>query len=219
MTYLNLEAFRATPLVPEPFPYLIVPGFVRQEVLPAIHADFPAIDQPGSFPLAELTYGPAFRQLISEMTSPELCQAFEEKFGLSLRRRPILVTVRGYCRLSDGQIHTDTPSKLITVLVYLNPHWEADGGRLRLLRSATDLDDVIAEVPPIAGTLLAFRRTDNSWHGHKPYVGSRRVLQMNWITNRWVLRKETWRHRLSALVKRWWPRRHAALSSTQPAQY
>lgn len=214
MTYLNLEAFRATPLVQEPFPYLIVPGFVRKEALAAIHADFPPIDQPGSFPLAELTYGAAFRRLVEEMTSDALCCAFEEKFGLSLRHRPVMITVRGMCRETDGQIHTDTPAKLITVLVYLNRSWEADGGRLRLLRSAHDLDDVLAEVPPIEGTLLAFRRSDNSWHGHKPYRGPRRVLQMNWMTSRWQMQREIWRHRLSAFVKRLWPRRQQA--ATQP---
>lgn len=207
MQCVNLDAFRSTPLVREPFPYLIVPGFVRSEALPGILRDFPAIDQPGSFPLAELTYGPAFRQLIEEMTGPDVCSAFEEKFGLPLRHRPIMITVRGRCRSSDGQIHTDTASKLITVLIYLNPHWEADGGRLRLLRSSTDLDDMIAEVPPVEGTLLAFRRTDNSWHGHKPYEGPRRVLQINWMTSRWVMRKEVWRHRFSAFVKRLLPQR------------
>jgi SM-20-related protein len=212
MSYLNLDAFHATPLVHEPFPYLIVPGFVRKEALPAIHADFPKIEHPGSFPLAELTYGPAFRTLVEEMTGDAVCQAFESKFGLSLKHRPIMLTVRGWCRETDGQIHTDTPSKLITVLVYLNPEWEADGGRLRLLRSPHNLDDVLVEVPPIEGTLLAFRRTDNSWHGHKPYAGPRRVLQMNWMTSRWQMRREIWRHRFSALVKRFWPRHRSRQS-------
>ena len=40
--------------------------------------------------------------------------------------------------------------------------WEADGGRLRLLRRPDDLNDMIAEVPPTAGTLIAFRRSDRS---------------------------------------------------------
>ncbi|MCS7016537.1 MAG: 2OG-Fe(II) oxygenase [Gemmatales bacterium] len=219
MTCLNLDAFRATRLVTEPFPYLIVPGFVRAEALPAIHADFPPIEQPGSFPLAELTYGPAFQRLIEEMTGPEMCQAFEEKFSLSLRHRPTMITVRGHCRLSDGQIHTDTPSKLLTVLIYLNPQWEADGGRLRLLRSPDSLDEVVVEVPPREGTLLAFRRTDNSWHGHKPYQGPRRVLQMNWMTSHWVMRKEIWRHRLSAFFKRLWRRQVATASVSLSPDY
>jgi len=47
---------------------------------------------------------------------------------------------------------------------------------LRLLRSPTDLDDVILEVPPQQGTLLAFRRSHNSYHGHKQFSGPRRVI-------------------------------------------
>jgi SM-20-related protein len=53
----------------------------------------------------------------------------------------------------------------------MNPSWENAGGRLRLLRSGTDLDDVILEVPPVEGTLLAFKRSYISWHGHKPVFG------------------------------------------------
>ena len=42
---------------------------------------------------------------------------------------------------------------------------------------------MIMEVPPTEGTLLAFRRADNSWHGHKPFAGERRVIQFNWVTS------------------------------------
>jgi len=42
------------------------------------------------------------------------------------------------------------------VLLYMNPTWESAGGRLRLLKSANDNDDMILEVPPVEGTLLAF---------------------------------------------------------------
>jgi SM-20-related protein len=199
---LDLNAFRSTPLVREPFEHLIVPGFIRPEARAAIQADYPAIDSPGSFPVSELSYGPAFAALLEALTGPEVRAAFEEKFGLDLTGRPTMVTVRGRCGPRDGRIHTDTPSKIITVLVYMNAHWEAPGGRLRLLRSADDLDDVLAEVPPEEGTLLAFRRTDNSFHGHKPFVGVRRVVQLNWVTDPWTVRRELLRHRASAWVKR-----------------
>ena len=199
---LDLDAFRRAPLVREPFEHLIVPGFVRPEVRAAIHADYPAIDSPGSFPVSELSYGPAFAALLGALTGPEVREAFEEKFGLDLTGRPTMVTVRGRCGPRDGRIHTDTPSKIITVLVYMNGHWEAPGGRLRLLRSADDLDDVLVEVPPEEGTLVAFRRTDNSFHGHKPFVGVRRVIQLNWVTDAWTVRRELLRHRASAWVKR-----------------
>ncbi len=60
---------------------------------------------------------------------------------------------------------------------------------------------MIAEVPPIAGTLLAFRRTDNSWHGHRPFDGVRRSIMLNWMTSPAVMRRELRRHALSAGVK------------------
>src|SRR5207244_9253175 len=136
--------------------YLIVPGFIRAEARGGIHADFPRIDRPGSFPLSELTCGPNFRRLIDELQAPCVRDIFTDKFGIELRGRPTMVTVRGQCRERDGSIHTDTASKLITVLIYLNPTWEHNGGRLRLLRSAHAIEDVVDEVPPVGGTLLAF---------------------------------------------------------------
>lgn len=202
MHALNLEALRATPLNRRPFDYLILPGFVRREALPAIHADYPLIASAGSFPLREVSFGPAFRALVEALRGPEVEAAFADKFALSLRGRPTMVTVRGRCDTHDGKIHTDSLSKLITVLIYLNAGWEEAGGRLRLLRSAHDLEDVVVEVPPVEGTLVAFRRSDNSWHGHKPFVGVRRVVQLNWVVNRRTAFRETFRHRLSAWGKR-----------------
>ena len=50
-----------------------------------------------------------------------------------------------------------------------------------MLRSSSDIEDYAAEVPPLGGTVLAFRRTDTSYHGHKPFVGERRMVQMNYL--------------------------------------
>src|SRR5262245_56213536 len=197
MAALDLAAFRATPLTLQPFEYLIVPGFVRPQARDAINADYPRIDQTGSYPLGRLCYGPAFASLVNELKGAEMCLAFEEKFRIDLSGRPTIITVRGRCHEKDGQIHTDTASKIITVLIYMNPSWEDSGGRLRLLRSATDLEDVLVEVPPVEGTLLAFRRSDNSWHGHKSFAGERRVIQFNWITSHFVARREALRHYFS----------------------
>jgi hypothetical protein len=58
------------------------------------------------------------------------------------------------------------------------------------------------EVPPVEGTLLAFKRSENSWHGHKPFTGERRVVQFNWVTNDEVVRREQGRHRFSATIKK-----------------
>jgi SM-20-related protein len=112
-----------------------------------------------------------------------------------------MITVRGRCSEKDGKIHTDSKTKIITVLLYMNSSWENAGGRLRLLRSENDLEDMLFEVPPVEGTLLAFKRSDNSWHGHKPFTGERRVIQFNWVTSEEVVRREQGRHRFSATIK------------------
>jgi SM-20-related protein len=199
---LDLDAFRAVPLSREPFQYLIVPGFVRSEACARINADYPKISERGSFPVAQLSYGPAFAEFLDELDGDEFRHAFEQKFGLDLTGRPTTTTVRGQCSLKDGQIHTDSKSKIITVLIYMNPGWEQPGGRLRLLKSGTDLDDIIVEVPPSEGTLLAFKRADNSWHGHKPFAGERRVIQFNWVTSDAERRIAMLRHHVSAPFKR-----------------
>ncbi len=199
---IDIEAFAATPLTPEPFAYLMVPNFVRREAMAAINADYPHVEHPGSFPLPTLTYGPAFRAFMAAIQGPEFTRAVEEKFGLSLKGRPTMVTARGQSAARDGQIHTDSRTKLITVLIYMNNEWEAPGGRLRLLRGPHDLEDMIAEVPPDQGTLLIFRNQPNAWHGFHAFEGPRRVIQLNWVTDMGVVRREQARHRVSAFFKR-----------------
>jgi len=202
MSVIDLDRFRATPLCHDPYDYLIVPGFLRGEAIPAIEADYPAIDRPGSFPVAGMDYGPAFAALLATLEGDEMRRAFAEKFAVDLAGRPTMITVRGRCQAKDGRIHTDSTTKIITVLIYMNAAWEAPGGRLRVLRSPSDLEDYAAEVPPVAGTLLAFRRGERSWHGHPPFVGPRRVIQLNWVTGDDVVRREQARHRVSAWVKK-----------------
>lgn len=65
MTYLNLEALAATPVVREPFDYLIVQDFVRPDQAAAIGRDYPAIDKPGSFTLEDVNVGGALAGLIA----------------------------------------------------------------------------------------------------------------------------------------------------------
>jgi SM-20-related protein len=202
LSTLDLEKFRTTPLTREPFEFLVVPEFVKAEARAAIDKDYPEVSRAGSFPLREVTYGPGFAKLIEEMRSEEFRKAFEEKFGIDLANRPDMITVRGRCSEKDGKIHTDSETKIITILLYMNSAWESSGGQLRLLRSGTNPDDVILEVPPIEGTLLAFRRSNNSWHGHKPFSGPRRVIQFNWVTSETVVRREQNRHRFSAWMKK-----------------
>jgi SM-20-related protein len=69
VSMLDLERFRATPLTHEPFEFLIVPEFVKPDARLAINNDYPEVNRPGSFPLSEVTYGPAFDKLMEDMRS------------------------------------------------------------------------------------------------------------------------------------------------------
>ena len=199
---LDLERFEATALQRAPFDFLIVPGFLKRAALPAVERDFPAIDRGGSFPSISVACGPAFTALLDELQGRAVTAAFEAKFAVDLTGRPTMVTLRGQSRAKDGAIHTDSRTKLITALIYLNSAWESDDGRLRMLNGPDDLDDYAAEVPPEAGTLVAFRCTPEAWHGHKPFIGQRRSIQLNWLTDEGVLKRELRRHALSALSKK-----------------
>jgi SM-20-related protein len=202
LQYLGIEQFRTTPLVRQPFEHLIVPQFIGPRPLAEINTDYPKISTSGSFPVDQLSFGPAFRNFLEELNSDDFREAFEEKFGIELTGRPTITTVRGRCGPGDGKIHTDSATKIITVLIYMNESWDQPGGRLRLLRSSRDLSDIIVEVPPIAGTLLAFKRSNNSWHGHEPFVGERRVIQFNWLTSHGNRQIAMLRHHTSASFKR-----------------
>jgi len=198
---LDLDRLRAAPLVRDPFDFVIVEEFLRREALMPLAADFPDIRRHGSYPVDTLAYGPAFARLVAALTGTELRHAIEEKFGIDLSGRPTLLTVRGRSDAKDGHIHTDSASKIITLLLYMNPVWESAEGRLRLLRGPDDLEDYAVEVAPSAGTMLAFRCSERSFHGHRAHIGQRRSLQLNWVTEPAVVRRELGRHRWSARLK------------------
>jgi hypothetical protein len=199
---LDLPSLEEAPVHIKPFPFVVVPNFVREERLEEIEKDYPVITKPGSFPLETLRSGPGFSKFVSELKQPAFRNIVAGKLNVDLEKRPVTITVRGRARRTDGRIHLDSRTKLVTVLLYMNGAWEADGGRLRLLNSPDNLDDMVMEVPPARGTLLAFLNVPNAWHGHKPFQGERRVIQLNWVRDHWVVWREKTRHSVSAFAKK-----------------
>lgn len=200
---LKLDEFRSTPLQTDPFRYVIVRDFIEDDMFPAVQASYPEVPGPGSHPSTGLKIEGAFSKLVEAIQGPEFRKAVEEKFDIDLSGRPGMYTVRGFCRARDGQIHTDSKTKLITVLLYMNDKsWPSETGKLRLLRGPDNLEDYVAEVEPTGGTLLVFQRADNSWHGHHSFEGRRRALQFNWVTDQSVVEREQGRHGLSSRIKK-----------------
>lgn len=199
---LDFEVIAGAPLTTAPFKFFTASGTLSPVDLAAVRADFPNIIRPGLFPLSELNYGPTFSKLIDEFRSPLFERTIERKYEVDLSDKPLMITVRGQSQKKDGRIHVDIKSKFLTCLLYLNDIWDESGGRLRMLRSKDDIGDYLAEVPPDGGTLVSFLRSDNSWHGHEPYVGQRRYVMATWMTSRTALDREIGRHQISARIKR-----------------
>ncbi len=199
----NLERFAAAPLEREPFDHVVVSDFIAADALGDIVAGFPLIEQGGSFPVESEHCAPAFANFVSDLQGPKVAQAFSEKFDIDLAGRPTMVTLRGQSRKKDGRIHSDSKNKLITAVVYLNNDWPDAAGRLRLLRGPDDIDDFANEIVPLAGSLVAFRCTENAYHGYRSFVGPRASLQLNWVTDDGVLARELSRHGISAKLKKW----------------
>lgn len=202
MSVFDYDAFTATPLAREPYDHVVVPGFVRPEMRTAIARDYPQIDDTGSHPIETLSFGPAFEAFWKEIQSDEFRRHFEHKFGVDLTGLPLMATAREYIESADGSIHTDSKTKVVTILFYFNEEWPHEGGRLRILRSATDLDDYAHEVTPLDGVMLAFRRSRKSFHGHKPHAGNRRMVQIHWVDPKRVEHNEGKRRSLRWRIKK-----------------
>lgn len=194
-----------TTVLRDPFPLLVAHQQLPSDATKALKDDFPRYGSAGFFPYAPEDCGPAVRTLVEAITSPAFADALGEQLGVEqLGRYPTLVTLCQSLNKRHGTIHTDSRSKVVTALVYLNEDWpETSGGCLRFLRRIDDIDDVVLpEVRPLYGTIAAFRRADNSFHGHLPYEGERRVIQIAWLTSEEEKLRKTKRGRFSRFVKK-----------------
>ncbi len=202
MAHLNLAKLLEAKVETSPYQYTVVSGFLSAQSISKVNATYPDIKAGGSFPIESLDAGMTIKEVIDELDSPQFQKAIEQKFNVDLTDKPKMYSLRGYTRAKDGQIHTDSKDKIITVLLYLNENWQQPGGRLRILKNGHDVDAFVAEVAPDNGTLLVFKRSDTSWHGHHPFDGPRRSLQMNWMTSEGSRGWHKIRHKISAAVKK-----------------
>src|SRR3990170_5006056 len=183
---LDFAKIESTPVESDPYPYLIVENVLIGDDLTALPGELPKVREGGAIPVADVTGGPSFDRLVGELEGERFRKLLADKFAIDLDGLEVATTFRGMMRWRDGVIHTDTPAKAITVLLYLNTDSGPDQASLRILRSGDDIDDYVAEVPPRIGTMVMFKVTDNCWHGHKPMVGKRSSLQLNYLSGKEV---------------------------------
>ena len=180
LSLLDLTAFLAAPRHDDPYPWIAAAGCLRPGALAALRRDFPALPRPGFHPVETFTPRGAFADLLAEIDAGALDRAMRARFGLDFTALPRLVTVRQVSAPHEGRPHTDSASKVATLLLYMHAGWASPEGRIRVLRRES-LADPVAEVSPEEGNVFAFLRTEQSWHGHTPFAGERRVLQVAWL--------------------------------------
>ena len=179
---LDLDQIRAADVRETPYPFFVVERALRADVAERVAEDFPAIDRAGVVHPSDTSPGPAFARLLDELEGDDFRAVIAEKFGVPLDGLDVKINLRGQARRTDGNIHTDTPTKAVTVLLYFNRETETSDTGLRILNTGSNLDDYAAEVPPLLGNMLAFKVTPDCWHGHKPFEGERKSLQLNYLS-------------------------------------
>ncbi|CAH2604637.1 2OG-Fe(II) oxygenase [Rhodovastum atsumiense] len=216
-TMLDEAAIAAAELHREPYDYSYVDQAIPLTHKDAVLADAPQIPWRGSYGLPDLKYGPAFGAVIQDLLSPRFRRLVERKFDIDLSQRPPCIVMMGNTTgaYNEGYAHPDSKHKIITVIVGFSREWPYEHGRLRVLRS-NDREDYAFEFPPEFGRILMFRVSDKSWHGFLPQKGERMSLQLCYVDSEWYVRKEYWRHSVSAFAKsvgplrqvlQWAPRR------------
>lgn len=189
----------------DPFPFMVAHGQLPDDARGDLERDFPRYASAGFFPYDPGECGPSVNALINDMTSPAFARAIGQRLGIdNLDQFPTLVTL---CRLLNkrhGTIHTDSKSKVATALIYLNPQWpDTSDGCLRFLRKIDDIDSTVTpELAPLYGEFAVFKRCENSFHGHLPYEGERRVIQVAWLTSEEEKLRKTKRGKFSRAFKK-----------------
>ncbi len=189
----------------QPFAYLIATDVVDAAARIALSEGFPASKQAGFIPHEPTDCGADLNRLIAEITVPLFADALGARLGVPhMSDFPVLVTICTRLNKRHGTIHTDSRSKIASALLYLNEDWvPGSAGSLRLLADGDDIESLLTpEIPPLYGTLVAFRRSENSFHGHLPFEGERRVIQFAWLADRDALERKTQRGHMQRLFKK-----------------
>jgi len=189
----------------QPFPFMIAHGQLPDEARNDLERDFPKYTSAGFFPYDPADCGPSVNKLVQQLTTPEFASAIGRYLGIeNLGQYPTLVTLCRALNKRHGTIHTDSRSKVATALLYLNTQWpDSSDGCLRFLNRVDNIDDLVApELKPLYGEFAVFKRCDNSFHGHLPYEGERRVVQVAWLTSEEEKLRKTKRGKFSRGFKK-----------------
>jgi len=199
---LNFELIKKAEINSEFYPFFTVQDvFLNKQDHKRVAADFPNLNKGGSFPSSSVSYGESIQSLLDYLEGDQMRNILENKFEIDLKDKPVVSTFRGYSRIKDGRIHSDSKTKIITVLLYLNDKWDESNGLLRMLKDKDNIDNYITEIPASMGSMVAFKVTNDCWHGFIPYEGKRCSIQLNYLYKE-ALSQHKIRHKLSSFFKK-----------------
>ena len=197
---IDLNSIKSASVDDTFFPFFSVPNCIVDHGK-SIAKEFPDLEKGGSYPSNLPGLSDKIKKLISEIESDAMKEVLSEKFQVDLSNTEVITTLRGYSRMKDGKIHTDSKSKVLTFLLYLNEEWNNEKGLLRMLKNDFDLEDFIREIPASFGSLVVFKVTENCWHGFHPVEGKRLSMQMNYVKKESAASHKI-RHGLSSFLKK-----------------
>lgn len=188
----------------QPFNFFVAQKVLSEAPMPALLEDFPQLKGSGYLPYEQEECGESINSLIENLLDAGFVDAIGDNLEIDkLSQYPTYISISRSLKKRHGNIHTDGKSKVATALLYLNPEWSLDGnGCLRFLNRIDDYEDmVVPEIKPAYGTLVAFKRAENSFHGHLPFQGQRLVIQIAWLVSAADKERKAKRGRLSHKLK------------------
>lgn len=206
MAIIDLERLASAKTFDAPYRHFFGEELLRAGSAEALQRDYPKLKNAGYLTLREIDPVGTFAEFLEELQGREVSAAVSERLQFDLVSRPKLVTVMRWSPLRAGRIHTDGKSKLATMLVYFNSEWTAgSAGAIRVLNGPNDMNDMAAEVAPLSGNFFGFLRSDNSWHGHLPYQGERKVVQITWLESEEAVDRKRRNNAFAQSLKSMWP--------------
>jgi len=202
METIDLSVIKDAERHRDPYDFVLGRDIIREDAIAPLRETFPEVAKPGSNTASEIGLDGLFRTFVEELEGPELTEELSRVFDRDLHACPRLTTIMRHSSTKHGAIHTDGKSKVMTLLVYMNDAWEdSPAGKLRALYDGENFEPFAVQIEPTMGRFFAFLRADNSWHGHKPYAGERRVVQVAWLTDASALNKKKRLNRFARALK------------------
>jgi hypothetical protein len=175
----------------EPFPHVVIDGFLEEEVVAALVREFPPFERgdcrdEGGSPGLKSTFetvrelGAGFSRLDDVVRSPEFLGVLRELTGIEgLLYDPQYVGGGTHENLAGQELdpHVDFnyhPAtgwhRRLNLLLYLNDEWREEwGGSLELHSDPwRPAEDRVTSVLPLRNRCVLFETSERSWHGFRP---------------------------------------------------